>query len=109
MISRARRILNQALLCGAIALAGCGDDDDPAAPEKPDTDPRIVFNSRRGGEAHLYSMKLDGSDVQQITTVDGTVFETLDKDMNVLDASTVAETAPTSTRPIWPKASNIPG
>ena len=56
--------------------------------------PAGTYVMSKGGEAHMEKGGPDGATVFfALHSVEGTVFETLDKDMNVLDASTVAETA----------------
>ena len=56
--------------------------------------PAGTYAMSKGGEAHMEKGGPEGATVFfALHAVDGTVFETLDKDMNVLDASTVAETA----------------
>jgi len=56
--------------------------------------PAGTYAMSKGGEAHMEKGGPNGATVFfALHSVEGTVFETLDKDMNVLDASTVAETA----------------
>ena len=56
--------------------------------------PAGTYVMSKGGEAHMEKGGPEGATVFfALHSVEGTVFETLDKDMNVLDASTVAETA----------------
>jgi Tol biopolymer transport system component len=56
---------------------GCGDDDGgPPAVQGP----RIVFNSRRVDPVQLFHMKLNGTDVHQITSGAGTTFGALSGD-----------------------------
>ena len=53
-----------------------------------------TYAMSKGGEAHMEKGGPEGATVFfALHAVDGTVFETLDGEMNVLDASTVAETA----------------
>lgn len=56
--------------------------------------PAGTYVMSKGGEAHMEKGGPNGATVFfALHSVEGTVFETLDRDMNVLDASTVAETA----------------
>ena len=56
--------------------------------------PAGTYVMSKGGEAHMEKGGPNGATVFfALHSVEGTVFETLDKDMNVLDASTVAATA----------------
>ncbi len=56
--------------------------------------PAGTYAMSKGGEAHMEKGGPEGATVfLDLHAVDGTVFETLDRSMNVLDASTVAETA----------------
>ena len=56
--------------------------------------PAGTYVMSKGGEAHMERGGPEGCTVFfALHAVDGTVFETLDRNMNVLDASTVAETA----------------
>jgi len=64
-------------LTSSLYMTGCSSDDsaadDDGAINPPSTsNPRLVFNSRRSGEAQLYSMLLNGDDVQQITSTGST-------------------------------------
>ena len=60
--------------------------------------PAGTYVMSKGGEAHMEKGGPNGATVFfALHSVEGTVFETLDKDMKVLDASTVAATATTST------------
>ena len=53
-----------------------------------------TYAMSKGGEAHMEKGGPNGATVFfALHAIDGTVFETLDQEMNVLDASTVAETA----------------
>jgi Tol biopolymer transport system component len=66
------------ILTSSLYLVGCSSDDsatdDDSAINPPSTplSPRLVFNSRRSGEAQLYSMLLNGDDVHQITSTEST-------------------------------------
>lgn len=77
--SRLFRLLTPYLLLALLLpLFACGDDDDPATPTPtPAAEPRIVFASRRTDNGQIFSMKLDGSDVQQISTEGTAVFGSL--------------------------------
>lgn len=56
--------------------------------------PAGTYAMSKGGEAHMEKGGPEGATVFfAMHSVEGTVFETLDRQMNVLDASTVAETA----------------
>lgn len=63
------------LLPGLLPFLSCSDSKS-TNPEST-AEPRIVFNSRRLGDAQLFSMKLDGSDVQPITSVGSSTFGSL--------------------------------
>ena len=59
------------ILASSLFLVGCSSDDSTVADDNIPS-PRLVFNSRRSGEAQLYSMLLNGDDVRQITQAGST-------------------------------------
>ena len=56
------------LLVTLALMAACGDSGTDPEPGDEPSESRLVFTSDRSGDRHLYSMKLDGSDIRQITS-----------------------------------------